>query len=378
MITQNKFYSYNRGALPAGCQHCVRGEKLVLFVTGICPRRCYFCPISDEKYGKDVTFANERRIFQEQDLLTEADLMQAKGAGITGGDPLSVIDRTVADIQKLKQNYGRTFHLHLYTSLVLVTPEKLQALYDAGLDEIRFHPDFDDKKLWPKLELARQFPWAIGVEIPCIPGKQQQICELIDYIQDKVQFLNLNELEISDNSFSQLGQMGFKTKDRFSYAIEGSLELGFQLISNVEKKGYPLAVHLCTAKLKDKVQLGNRFKRESRGMKRPFDIVTKEGALIRGALYLPELAPGFGYRRKLTEINKEDYLVKLRVLLPMVAAKAHLDKEDYCLDLDKPRILISAKVVYRYAAVFKEFGLLPARVMEYPTADQLEIEIDFV
>ena len=117
MPTLNQFHSYQLKELPRGCQYCIRGEKLVLFVTGICPRECSFCPVSDEKYRQDVIFANERKVNSPSDLIKEAELMQAKGAGITGGDPLAKLNRTLEYIRLLKEKFGKQFHLHLYTSL---------------------------------------------------------------------------------------------------------------------------------------------------------------------------------------------------------------------------------------------------------------------
>ena len=143
----NKCHSYNLKKLPNGCLSCILGQKVVIFITGICPRKCYFCPVSDHKFGKDDAYANERKINSTEDLFKECELMQAKGAGITGGDPLSRLDRTVEYIQILKEKYGKEFHIHLYTSLNLVTKETLKKLYDAGLDEIRFHFDLDNDKL---------------------------------------------------------------------------------------------------------------------------------------------------------------------------------------------------------------------------------------
>src|SRR3989338_2972162 len=208
MPKENKYYSYNLGELPKGCQYCVRGEKIVLFVTGICPRRCNFCPVSDQKYQKDVQFANERRITKESDLLLEANTMKARGAGITGGDPLSKLDRTISSIKLLKEEYGKEFHIHLYTSLDLVTENTLQKLFQAGLDEIRFHLDLDSEKFWPKLSLAKKFSWDVGIEIPLIPNKELELKKIIDFAHDKIDFINFNELEIADNTQSQLTLLG--------------------------------------------------------------------------------------------------------------------------------------------------------------------------
>ena len=93
-MQRNKYRSYNKGSLPKGCQYCVKGEKLVIFITGKCPRSCYFCPVSDQKYQNDVQFANERPVKDFNDIIEEAREMDALGAGITGGDPLEKLERT--------------------------------------------------------------------------------------------------------------------------------------------------------------------------------------------------------------------------------------------------------------------------------------------
>lgn len=378
MLTQNRYYSFNTGTLPEGCQMCVRGEKLVLFVTGLCPRSCYFCPISDQKYQHDIIFANERSVQEIQDVITEAKTMDAKGAGITGGDPLMRLDRTCEYIKALKQNFGPSFHIHLYTSLNLVTREYLQKLFESGLDEIRFHLDLESEKFWNRLLLAREFPWKVGVEVPCITNKKEQLQRVLDYTHDKVDFINLNELEIADNSQSKLSKLGFKTKDPMSYAIEGSLNVGKSLITYARDLNYTTPIHCCTATLKDKVQLANRLKREAQGAKKPFDKVHKNGLLERGALYLPELEPGVGYRRKVAEIDKDIILRKLTPIYTLIMRKLSFTEKDLFVDIQKPRILLSVQHARKFKTKFQELGLHVAIVKEYPTADQLEIEVDFL
>ena len=381
MIRKNKFYSYNVGKLPKGCTYCIKGEKLVLFGTGICPRKCYFCPVSDEKYQKDVVFANELKVRNFDDILAEAKAMDAKGAGITGGDPLAKLDRTVSCIKKLKEKLGKKFHIHLYTSLNLVSENALERLYSAGLDEIRFHLDLDSKNLWKKLDIARKFNWDIGVELPLIPNKEKELKEIMNYIHDKVDFLNLNELEVADNEHSNLKQFGFHVKNKTSYAIKDSLELGLKLIDYSKSKKYKIPMHLCTAKLKDAVQLSERIKREAKVVKHDFDIMDKEGMLTRGALYLPELTPGFGYRNKLRKINREKYIIKLNKLSNKIKNKLRLNKknkEQVIIDKNKPRILLSRKNIIKNKKFLLKMGLIPAIVVEYPTADQFEVEIEFL
>ncbi|MEK6823280.1 MAG: radical SAM protein, partial [Nanoarchaeota archaeon] len=139
-LAKTPYHSWRTGPLAKGCRLCVRGEKLVLFVTGLCAQRCFYCPISEHKFGKDVVYANEWRVedpAHPRELLEEARLTRASGAGITGGDPLANVDRCCSYIRLLKRTFGKAFHIHLYTPLRLVTKERLAKLAKAGLDEIR-------------------------------------------------------------------------------------------------------------------------------------------------------------------------------------------------------------------------------------------------
>ena len=59
------FYNY----LSQGCRMCYEGAKMVLFVTGICGKNCFYCPVSNERREKDVIFANENRVQKDEDLI---------------------------------------------------------------------------------------------------------------------------------------------------------------------------------------------------------------------------------------------------------------------------------------------------------------------
>ncbi len=378
-VKKTPYYSWKSGEFALGCRHCVRGEKLVLFVTGLCPARCEFCPVSDRKLYKDVVYANERPLKNPNEtkaILEEAKACSAKGAGVTGGDPLAVVKRTVGYIRLLKKKFGKKFHIHLYTPLNLVNEKNLALLHAAGLDEIRFHLKVDDEKLWPRLLLAKNFSWDMGVEIPALPGKEAETKKLIDFISGKVDFLNLNELELADNVVWRRAEKkaALKCKDSLSYAIKGSDELGKRLLSYAAKKG--IRTHYCTYKLKDSVQLAERIKRRAKNTKKPFDIMTEEGMLVRGALYLPEIAPGFGYREKILKMNAADKrkslkrLKKIRGELTGSGVKLGL----IALDSEKLRLVTSTALARRINSNYIKVAI----VKEYPTYDALELEVEFL
>jgi pyruvate formate-lyase activating enzyme-like uncharacterized protein len=389
-IEKTPYHSYKIGFLPKGCKMCVKGRKLVLFITGICNRKCCYCPISDEKKDKDIIYANEWCTdfpggeLRPEDLdiiIEEAQLSGAEGAGITGGDPLLVLDRTVSAILRLKKKFGRKFHIHLYTSLENVTKEKLKLLFDAGLDEIRFHPDIENPAVWDRIILAKGFRWDIGVEIPVIPFLEKETFKLLDYLDGKIDFLNLNELELSDSSANKLHEMGCNPKDEESYAVEGSEEMAIRLMDYVIEKEYRYTIHYCTVRLKDGVQMARRIKHRSKNAATEQDRVTSEGMLIRGVIYLKDLTPGFGYRKKLKEMNKEDRektIAELEKAKDDLVLKLRIKTSDILTDEYKLRLLTSEELVRKHSKEIKVMDYVVAVVEEYPTKDALELDVEFL
>ncbi len=356
-----------KGNLTQGCKLCVTGEKSVLFVTGICPQHCFYCPVSDKKSQHDVVYINETPVKTVDDITQEIKLCKSKGVSLTGGDPFARIDRSVEYIKKLKQTFGREFHIHLYTSLELFTLENLKKLYDAGLDEIRCHPDIMDKKKWDRIKNGAAFSWIFSMEIPAIPGKEKETIELIDFAKKYVQFINLNELEYSDANACNLEDT-YHTKDSSSYGISGSEQMARMLL----EKYKDLNIHYCNASFKDTVQMKRRIHKRAESIKRKGEEITNDGTLKRGVAYLLETKPGVGYRElleKLTDEQKKQYLQKLN------EANKHLH---FTVDGIKFRLLCGLKELQARKKVIKQHGLIPAIVEEYPTYDAFEVEIDFL
>ena len=363
-VVATKEYSKKIGSFCKGCKLCVKGRKLVLYVTGLCHRSCYFCPLSDNRKNKDIIWANERLVTKDKEIIDEVKTNSATGAGITGGEPLLKLSRTLKYIKMLKKEFGKKFHIHLYTSLELITFDKLKKLFLAGLDEIRFHPDLETDKDWDKLLLAKNFKWDVGVEIPVIPGKYSETIDLVNYIADKVDFLNLNELEISDNNANKLNEFGLKCKDRTSYGILGSEEMALKILKYC--KDLPLNVHYCTCKLKDKVQLGNRLKLRAKNVAKKYDVITPDGTLFRGIICLDGMKPAMKISKKINRTKKIKELQKLR--------KELMDEYEIpaiLIEVDKERLqLLTA------SWIIDELDLPnSALIEEFPTEDRLIVKV---
>lgn len=310
---------------------------MVLFISGVCPLDCWYCTISHNRWQKDNIFANERPVKTDEDVIAEVKACKATGAGITGGEPAAYLDRVIHYIKLLKSEFGAKFHIHMYTSGWQLDEAKLKMLYEAGLDEIRFHIYKD------KVALARKFPWKVGMEIPCIPGEEKKVFELIDYLDArKADNLNLNELEFSERNNDRIEMKGFFQKDGTLTAIEGSYETALKALKYARSKN--LTVHFCTAALKLNYQLRNRLINRANNIKKPFETVTDNGFLLKGIV--------FG-----------DDLKKI---------KNALGKINFAVCADKNRIELSVKNAEKIAA---KFPFKIAIVQEYPSAEPWDFEV---
>ena len=358
---KNRFNSFNYGRLSEGCKLCVKGRKSVLFITGVCPRQCFYCPISEKKKDKDVIYINELKTEMFEKIIEEIKLCSSKGVGITGGDPLARLNRTCNFIEKLKKEFGKKFHIHLYTSLNLVNEGFLDKLYFSGLDEIRFHPDLYNSNLWYRIKLFSKYNWKVGMEIPIIPSMFDRTKKLIGFVSSYVDFINLNELEYSDNvSFEG---RNLYVKDELSYAIKGSLEDGLKLMDYCKIKR--IRCHVCTAKLKDSVQLANRMKLRLKKVKLWCDKKIAKNILERYAIYIEK--PGKYYQNRIKKISFQQ-LENLQKELKFKSV----------IDVKKRRLLTSKRRLKKNLLKIKNKNLFPIIVKEYPTSDQFELELEFL
>jgi len=272
------------GSLPEGCNLCLKGMKLVLFVTGLCTRRCFYCPLSRYKRGRDLIYANERPVAKDEDLLSEAEAMDAKGAGFTGGDPMLKPERTLHFLKLLKRRYGEGFHVHLYTTPQRhLSEEVLRFLSKAGLDELRLHPDLMDiEGCMRAVKMASREGLRVGVEVPAIPRAIHPLQELARAAEEAgAVFMIINELEMNEENSFQLRVRGFKIKPGSLSAVEGSEETALKLLSYIEEE-LSLSAHYCPAQAKDAYQYRGRLRRMALKAARPFEEVTEDGLLKKG------------------------------------------------------------------------------------------------
>jgi len=345
---KTKFDSYCINGIANGCKYCVKGKKLVLFVSGICERNCWYCSLSKKRKNKNLIFANERECKNFEDILEEVKESRATSAGITGGDPLICFDRTIEFATKLKKEFGKKFHIHIYLPTKFVTQEKLEKLSKC-VDEVRFHPEFliNKNKInedIEKIKLAEKIFGRknVGIELPMIPEERTFACsrskpklqtkeKILNFIlqmEKFVSFVNLNEFELSETNFDLVTRK-YSLKEG-GYVISGSAEAGKWILDELSKRKSKLKVHLCTAELKNCSQFANRLKRHKI---LPYGKKTKDGTVI----YLV--------------INKK------------------LNEKNTFYDEKKKRTILSEKTARKLLGKEKI-----KRVEEYPTYDRIETE----
>ena len=345
MILRMECGSSRSGRLSEGCVRCIEGAKMVLFVTGRCSHGCYYCPVSFDRKGKDTVFANERKVSSWDEIFEEADSMDAEGTGITGGDPLECMDRTLRAIRTLKERYGPGHHIHLYTATI--DPEKVRMLEEAGLDEIRFHPPTG---MWGRMdetrlsEIVSSSGMDVGIEVPALPDMREGLDALLSYAERiGIRFANLNELEFSESNWDMMAAHGYGLAEGLSAAVEGSRGLAMEMMRRHRR----LSIHFCSSPFKDGVQLRRRLMRKALRCARPFDAVTEDGTVVMGAVYGPE----------------DD------VRRALLSAGMPEDMMAYNRDLNRMETDPSA-----LEGIASDIGYKCCIVEEYPTADRLEVE----
>jgi len=364
-----EFGSRLLGGEPRGCVQCREGAKMVLLVTGLCRFRCFYCPLSEKKLHRDVVYANELQILGEDNddkVLDEARSILAMGTGITGGDPLLVLERTEHYIRLLKDEFGEEHHIHLYTGTI-PTNIQLRSLREAGLDEIRYHLiDIVAEENVPligghRAERLEEYTIAIkesisigldtGVEIPVLPHSFELLIWLAPLLEDSTtMFLNLNELEFSPTNSRKLLSRGYRIRDDLSSAVLGSMETAYRFMDWAAKQDFIMAIHFCSSKFKDAGQLRKRLNRRARNIALAHEYITDDDTLLIGIL------ESNGDLQETAEVLKEKY---------------GIPDELVYVNRKMQRIEIAAWVLQEIA----EQLTTPAYIIEeYPSADRLEVE----
>ncbi|MFQ5646021.1 MAG: radical SAM protein [bacterium] len=256
------------------------------------------------------------------------------GCGLTGGEPLLVLDKVVHYLRLLKKNRGSKFWIHLYTNGDFLDHGAVKELKKAGLDEIRFDLAGIDYNL-EKVIMARQYLPRVLLEIPVIPEDREKLLNLLPELgRVGIDCLNLHELVVNIHSLKRMKGRGYKAAQpaykvpfytRMNEApIAGSLELILDVLDRAVKEDFSYGIHYCHYRARIiRQHLGKDLQVATR-IRRPYEKVTGEGLLEKVVI------PGSGLQQALEDLEKHRIeKVKVRIVPYRNRLETDLDYVDY-------------------------------------------------
>ena len=89
----------------------------------------------------------------------------------------------------------------------------------------------------------------------------------------------------SETNAKTLIAKGFDVKDEISAAVKGSEKSAYHIINKISEFDLKIGVHYCSSSFKDASQLRNRILRRARSIAKDFEVITKEGTILKGVIY---------------------------------------------------------------------------------------------
>jgi len=263
--------------LSPGCRSCVAGEWSCLFINGVCNGSCFFCPADQTEAGEAVT--QTIQFTDPQDYADYVEKFRFRGVSMSGGEPLMSFERSIQFITAVRNRFGGAVHLWIYTNGKLATREKLQALKQAGADEIRFniyaHQGFPEK-----IRMASGLIKNVTVEIPAIPEQFEDLKKTIaDFKQSGVHFLNLHQLRLTPHNFRHLANRGYTFLHGPKVTVMESELTALKLMKYNLESGIDLPINYCSFPYKNRYQKAAERRRHALCIIHPHEDMTQAGMI---------------------------------------------------------------------------------------------------
>ncbi len=238
--------------LSPGCRSCIAGEWSCLFINGVCNGNCFFCPADQTEAGEPVT--QTVQFSDPQDYADYVEKFRFRGVSISGGEPLLSFERTIRFISAVRNRSGKAVHLWIYTNGKPATQQKLQALKEAGVDEIRFNIYAHDGFL-EKIRTAAGLIDNITVEIPAIPEQFENLKKMIaDFKESGVKYLNLHQLRLTPHNFRNLAARDYTFLHGPKVTVLESELSALKIMKYNLESGINLPINYCSFPYKNRYQ----------------------------------------------------------------------------------------------------------------------------
>ena len=239
-------------AFPAGCRSCLLGTGLsAVRKTNRCNAACPFCYDYGQldaipPIGEGLWEIGGTR-FREEDLPLLFSL-QKKPTGIAYVylEPFVEIEKYYGVIRRFHE---AGIHQHMYTNGIGATEEKLNALAEAGLDELRFNLGATGcaDAVIDAMAAAKKVIPQVGIETPVTREFDHTFRTKLNRIfAAGIDFMNCAELHLNENNLSNyIGEnMYFCRMGYLSPIVSRDLALG--LLRSAAVESWPITVHDCS------------------------------------------------------------------------------------------------------------------------------------
>ena len=252
------------------CVACREGVgSATFFISLQCSRDCYFC-FNPNQENYEYFLQNKRNLIGELDQIL-ASGQHIHHLALTGGEPLLHMQESIAFFKHAKTTFPEA-HSRLYTCGDFIDGDSLQALKNAGLDEIRFSIRLHDRlegqqATLDKIALAMGIIPSVMVEMPVLPDSLDRMKEILLEL-DRIGISSINLLEFCfpfrnartfRNKGYQIKNPPYRVLYNYWYAgglpIAGSEEVCLQLMVWAIEEDLKIGVHYCSLENKHTGQI---------------------------------------------------------------------------------------------------------------------------
>ena len=272
------------GELSRGCRACGGGTWSCLLFNGLCNARCFFCPQDRTIRGERAPMA-QRIVFERpRDYADYLERMGCRGVGISGGEPLLAFGRLLSFIGAIRERFGDSIYLWLYSNGGPLTAARLRDLRAAGIDELRLNVFPGGYDLKP-VALARRVLPRVTVEVPAVPEDFRRLAgALAEMERIGVAHLNLHQLHATAASYRNFIPRGYTFLHHtpgYPVPVLESELAALRLLRAALDRGLSLPVNYCSHVFKYRFQQGG-FRRQAAAIeRRSFEGVTASGYIRR-------------------------------------------------------------------------------------------------
>lgn len=292
------------GPLSPGCMTCGKGTWSCIFIGSLCTAKCFYCP-QNRNQEKDEPPNESGLIFNNpDDYVDYLEKFKFKGVSFSGGEPFLKFKEVITFIKKIRKRLGRGIYIWIYTNGDLVDEDKLKALKEAGLNEIRF--DIAARKYSLKaVKMATGIIDRVTVEIPAVPEDYEILKKCLPRMKAMgVAHLNLHQLNATQQCYKAFINRGYTFLHQPNIAILESEMTALRIIKYALDNKVGLSINYCTPTYKHRFQKKAYRERFQPYIKEKYEDLTESSFIRR--LSIQDIPANLKKLVRVFQANKRD------------------------------------------------------------------------